>query len=239
MSSEIKNEAKSSFTEIEGIKETIGFFKKYQNYFLIALGAIAVGALAYMFLGKKKDASNMLKAVPKLQSAASYLAQDSLELALKGNSDLEGLEKIIKKNGNNAIGKEARYYAAVAYLRQGNNKKALELLDDAGGFGPHLNAKRLCLMGDAKSQMGVDSTGTVTNKKDAESAISYYKEAADQLPEDGSSGHYLYKAANLAEVLGNIEEAKKLLAKIIDTYIDDTQLQKDAQKMAAKLGVIK
>ncbi len=242
MAEDLKNEKIDStvakvgtkLTEIEGISGTISFFKKYQLYFLIPIAAILLFVLYNQFFSKKTDIAKELKADNAIGMNGQYISQDSFDVALNGGTNGEGLLSIIKKNKGNMTGKTASMEAATAYLKSNRPKDALKLLEDATGFGKQINARRLCMMGDAKSSIGTEN-GKVDNKI-CEDACNYYEKAANEFPEDEMSALYLQRAGELYEKIGKINDAKKVFLKIKEKYPFYPQIA-EVEKSLGKVGV--
>jgi predicted negative regulator of RcsB-dependent stress response len=248
MAEEIKNEnqentgKKSILSEVEGIDGITNFFKKYQNFFYIGIIAILLGVIAYTFLGKKSNPTKELQAdAQTLQMIESYTnpqspKKDSADLVLNGFENNAGLLSIIKKNPETVAANMARLQAAVAYLKTDRPKDALKMLESAKGFGPQVNAKRMFLIGDAKSEMATEKEPT--NTKLADEAIDAYEDAANTLPGDVLSANYLLRAAYLQEKIGKMDAAKKTLLKIKDKYPESIPVKNgEVEKSLAKLGV--
>jgi tetratricopeptide (TPR) repeat protein len=242
MAEDLKNEkiestvekASTKLTDIEGISGTINFLKKYQLYFLIPIAAILLFVLYNQFFSKKTDVAKELKADNAINMNSQYISQDSFDIALNGGANGEGLLSIIKKNKGNITGKTASMEAAIAYLKSNRPKEALKLLEDATGFGKQINARRLSLIGDAKSSIGTEN-GKVDNKV-CEDACGYYEKAANEFPEDEMSALYLQRAGELYEKIGKREEAKKAFVKIKEKFPTYPQIA-DVEKSLGKLGV--
>jgi outer membrane protein assembly factor BamD (BamD/ComL family) len=208
-----ENEAKDVVTktsllhENETLQGVVGFFKKYQIYFGLAIAAVLLFIVYQQFFGKKVNPAKELNAERTMQGPLFNMSRDSFDIALNGDSASEGLLNIIKKNSGSKIADQARLQAAICYLKTAKPKEAIKMLEKASGFGKQINARRLSLLGDAQSEVGTEN-GTV-NKKICEDAISYYEKAANEFSEDDLAGAYLFKAAELQYKIGNADAAKK------------------------------
>jgi tetratricopeptide (TPR) repeat protein len=227
----------SKINEVEGLAGVMNFFKKYQNYFFIGIIAILLGVIAYTFFGKKANPKKDAQSFASMQFALSAMSKDSFELALNGDGTNPGLLAVIKKASGTSTEKIARMEAAKCYLQTDKPQLAFKMLEDADGFGKQINARRLSLMGDAKSELATGSEPT--NVKLAQEAIDYYEKAANQFPEDTYSANYLFRAAQLSEKIGKNEDAKKTYFKIKEKYTDNTAVIRDVEKYLGKLGVEK
>ncbi len=226
----------SKLNEIEELQGVAQFFKKYQNYIFIGLGAIALGIIGYMFLGKKGDPIRAVKNDAALQEATQYLKQDSFDIALNGSGGSIGLLQIIKKSSGTSTEKIARVEAAMCYLRKGQPKDAIKMLKEATGFGKQVNARRLSLLGDATSELA--TTTDAVNSKLAEEAIDYYQSAANEFSDDASGAAYLFKAGQLQEKMNKLDDAKKTYTTIKEKYAENEAVMNEVEKYLGKLGVI-
>jgi tetratricopeptide (TPR) repeat protein len=229
------NAATTAIGENQELQAVTTFFKKYQNFIFIGLGAIALGVIAYMFLGKKGDPIRALKNDASLMESAQYLGQDSFDIALNGSGGNIGLLQVIKKSSGTTTEKIARIDAAMCYLRKGQPKDAIKMLKEATGFGKQINARRLSLLGDATSELATETA--TTNNKLAEEAIDYYKDAANEFTDDASSAVYLFKVAQLQEKLNKLDDAKKTYTTIKEKYSENEAIMNDVEKYLGKLGV--
>jgi tetratricopeptide (TPR) repeat protein len=234
------NKVQSAIAENTELQSVVSFFKKYQNYIFIGLGVIALGVLAYMFLGKKGDGAKAMKYDLALRQGSYYASLDSVgawNMALDGdNKDFIGLKNIIKKASGTSTEKLARVQAAVCYLKKNQPKDAIKMLESANGFGKQLNARRLFLMGDANAILAFENNGT--NAKFLNEAVSKYKAAANEFPEDLSGASYLKRAVEALDKANKPEEAKEICLKIKEKYVENEEVITSIDKYLAKYGVI-
>jgi tetratricopeptide (TPR) repeat protein len=221
--------------QVPAAEQVVQFFKKYQLWFIVG-GLAILGLVAWMLLRGGKDNKKEMTAQRDLAVAKSYADADSFGWALKGDtSGSKGLETIIKNNSGTQAAKEASLTAGYAYLSQGDTKKAIASLENAGGFGPSIEARRLSLLGDAWSTQG--TAGGTVNKSDCSKAIGYYEDAVDAFADDdNNAAFYLFKAAQLFEVMGDNAKAKEAYLKIKDKYSSTVQASQ-VEKYLGKLGV--
>jgi tetratricopeptide (TPR) repeat protein len=225
----------SSLNENEALQNVTGFFKKYQNYIGIGLLAVA-GVIVYFTVFKKKpNPTKELNAEKMMEYPKYNISRDSFNIALNGDTIGPGLLDIIKKNKGTMLANQAMVQAAVCYLQTDRPKDALKYLEDAGSnFGKQGNARKLSLIGDAKSELATENN-TVNNKL-CEEAITYYEKAANEFKDDAMSASYLFKAAQLNELIGKLDAAKKIYVSIKDNY-PDYQDMPTIEKYLGKLGV--
>ncbi len=225
----------SSLNENEALQGVTSFFKKYQNYIGIGLLAIA-GVIVYFTVFKKKsNPTKELNAERTMQYPLYNISRDSFNIALNGDTTGPGLLDVIKKNKGTKLADQAMIHAAICYLQTDRPKEALKYLEDAGNdFGKQGNARKLSLIGDAKSELATENN-TVNNKL-CEEAISYYEKAANEFKADVMSASYLFKAAQLNELIGKLDAAKKIYLGIKDSY-PEYQDMATIEKYLGKLGV--
>jgi tetratricopeptide (TPR) repeat protein len=225
----------TSLSENESLQSVMGFFKKYQNYIGIALLAVAAVIVYFTVFKKKPNPTKELNAEKTMQYALYNISRDSFNIALNGDTTGPGLLDIIKKNKGTQLANQAMVHAAVCYLKTSKPKDAIKYLEDAGsGFGKQVNARKLSLLGDAKSDLGTENN-TINNKL-CEEAISYYEKAANEFKDDAMSASYLFKAAQLNELIGKFDAAKKIYVNIKETY-PEYQDMPLIEKYLGKLGV--
>ncbi|UII21809.1 tetratricopeptide repeat protein [Fulvivirga ligni] len=192
----------------------------------LVLGVVAVAVLvvAGFFGFKYYKTSQNEKAQSEMFQAVYYFENDSLNLALNGDGNSLGFLDIIDEYGITDAANLAHYYSGAAYLKQGNYDEAIAQLKDFGADDLLIQAKAYALIGDAYMQ-----------KKDFESAASYFKKAADYKPNKYFTPGYLLKAAIAYEKSNNIEAAKESYTEIIEKYWESAQVQQ-AKKYKARLG---
>jgi tetratricopeptide (TPR) repeat protein len=220
--------------ENESIQQVAGFFRKYQMYIGIAIAAVLLFILYKQFFGTKQNPAKEMAAERALQNPMFHMSRDSFDIALNGDSTGEGFLKIISKNKGTKIANQARMEAAICYLKTNRPKEAVKMLEEAGGFGKQINARRLSLLGDAKSDIGTENG--VINKKICEEAIGYYEKAAGSFSDDDLSAAYLLKSGELYIKIGDLAAAKKVFINLREKYPDFQQMGQ-VDKELGRLGV--
>src|SRR5688500_17455590 len=112
------------------VERAKNFWSRYSRPVMIASAAIillAGGYLAYKYLVKEP---NEKKATEALFKAEEYFRMDSMRLALNGDGQFPGLEKVISQYGGTEAGNMARFYAGTIYLKQGDLARASKYLGD-------------------------------------------------------------------------------------------------------------
>lgn len=209
------------------IAKVKGFWEKYSKPLMIVsllLIAVIGGWYGYQhFIVKPKED----KAVEAMFRAEEYFRNDSLTLALNGDGQNLGFEKVADKFSGTKAGELAEYYAGTCHLRLNNYEKAVKYLKGFSSNSDLIQARAYKMLGDAYAEQGKN-----------EDALSSYKKAARQFAkDDGNSPDYLFTAAYFADrVLKNKEEAISLYKEIKEKFPSSTQAV-DADNFLAQLGV--
>ncbi len=198
------------------------FFRK-NNTLLLVIGGVLLAAIAgfvgYRFYmdGKEKDAQRALYGV------VYNFEADSLALALKGSGGNEGLLNIADNYGGTDAANLAHFYAGVALLKEGNLDEAIQHLKSFSSSDLLVQARAQSLLGDAYME-----------KNEAETAISYYKKAADYKTNQYFTPAYLLKLGLAYEIVNKHKEAASAYKKIVDDFPMATEVM-NAKKY---LGVV-
>lgn len=209
------------------IAKVKGFWEKYSKPLMIVSVLLIVvigGWYGYQhFVVKPKEE----KAVEAMFRAEEYFRNDSLALALNGDGQNLGFEKVADKFSGTKTGELAEFYAGTCHLRLNNFEKAVKYLKGFSSSSDLIQARAYKMLGDAYAELGKN-----------EDALSSYKKAAHQFPkDDGNSPDYLFTAANFADrVMKNKEEAISLYKEIKEKFPTSTQAV-DADNYLAQLGV--
>jgi len=209
------------------IAKAKGFWEKYSKPLMIVSVLLIVvigGWYGYQqFIVKPKEE----KAVEASFRAEEYFRMDSLKLALNGDGQNLGFEKIADKFSGTKTGEMASLYAGTCHLRLNNFEKAVKYLKDFSSSSELVQARAYKLLGDAYAELGRN-----------EDALSSYKKAAREFVKDeANSPDYLFTAAYFADrVMKNKEEAIKLYKELKEKF-PRSQQAIDADNYLAQLGV--
>lgn len=189
---DIENESPLSKTE-----QFIDKNKKSITY--VVAGLIIIVALYFIY---KKSYIGPLEeeAHQEMFMAENYFAKDSFKLALNGDGQYPGFIKIIEDYGSTNAGNLAHYYAGVSYLHLNDFENAIKYLSDYSTDDPLLYAAAKGALGDANLELGK-----------LDDAISNYKKAAYDKPNQFSSPFYLMK-------LGFVYEKQEKWDKALEIY---------------------
>lgn len=177
----------------------------------IAAGVTAIVLAVFAYQKYVAEPAN-IEAGNEAAQAIKWFEQDSLQLALEGNSASLGLIDIIDEYGSTPTGKSANYYAGMAYLQMGDFENAIAYLDDYKKGDVVLSAMALGGIGDAFMELGQD-----------DDALDYYMKAAKTTNNNFTTPMFLQKAAMVNQMQGNNVKALKLYQRIADEYPDSRQ----------------
>ena len=216
----------------EGANKAEDFVAKNQKGIFVIVGLAALVALAYLgynnFIAEPKaeEAMNEMYSSQKyFDEAVTGSNKDSLyTLALTGGGGKLGLVDIVDQYGSTPAGNLANYYAGMAYLNTKDYTNAVKYLADFNTDDAVLGPIAKGGMGDAFVQLN-----------QLEDAFDYYEKAIAVSSNDYTTPMYLFKAANVAQALGNNSKALEYFqriktdfatsdqAKNIDTFIGRTE----------------
>jgi TolA-binding protein len=194
---------------------------------LIALGILVVvigGFIAYRTLVTEPNEAKSSEAMFRAQD---YFQEDSIRLALNGDNLNPGFLKIIDRFSGTKAANLAHFYAGSCYIKMGDFTKAAKELKDFSTDSKQIQARALCLLGDAYSELG---------KK--EDAAEQYSKAGKMFDKDDyNSPEYLFRAGYLYESLGKNKDAIEMY-KIIKEKYSKSERGFDIDKYLARLGVV-
>jgi tetratricopeptide (TPR) repeat protein len=204
-----------------------GFWENYSRPILY--GSIAIIVVLGGWFGYQKFylQPQEAKAADAIWHAQQYFEMDSIALALNGDGQFPGFEKVASNYGGTKTGKLAKFYAGVCYLKLKNFNKAVSNLEDFSTDAKEIQAIAYARLADAYSEL---------NKN--EDAIKYYDKAGHYYPEQESlSAENLFRAGLKSEVLGKNEDAIKYYKEIKEKY-SRTDRGYQIDKYLARLGVV-
>jgi TolA-binding protein len=204
----------------------INISKKNQQLIIYMLVGGLIAAAAIIGYNELYQKPRETKAADAMFTAESYFFQDSSNLVLNGDGASKGVLYIIKQYGGTKAANIAKFYAGVSYFKLGNFNKSIEYLKDFSTNAKQIQAIAYGTLGDAYSEL----------KKNTE-ALDYYKKAGTHFPEDEAiSAEYLFREAQLQEVLGKNDEAVAIYKDIKAKY-PKTEIGLNADKFIFKLKV--
>lgn len=199
-------------------------FEKNQKVIIGAIVAVVVLVGGYFGYQQFIQKPNEEKAANALFSAERWFEVDSLNYTLNGDGQHPGALNVIKKYDGTKAGNLAHYYAGMSYLRTGDAKKAIEMLEKFKGEGTPLEFLAYGALGDAYME-----------SNNAAKGIELYKKAAGNDKDNYTSPLYLFRAGLASEQAGKTDEAKKIYLEIKSKY-PYSQQARDIDKYLARLG---
>lgn len=196
---------------------------KLFSYIIIGIIVIVGG-----FIGIKKlvIAPKQVEASSQMYMAEQYFEQDSFNLALNGDGNYLGFLDIIDEYKITRAGKLANYYAGISYLQLGQYEDAIDYL---GKF----NLDDEMILPIAKGAMG----DAYAELEDDDKAIEFYLKASKVKKNEFTSPIYLFKAGQLLESKGKIQQALDAYNTIKNDYPESTearQIQKFIERAESK-----
>lgn len=181
------------------------FFKNNQKTIEWVLIAIAVIVCAILAVNKWYITPAKQEAQAQMFPAEQKFAAGEFETALNGDGNILGFAQIAQQYGSKA-GKSVWLYAGICNLQLGNNAEAIEFLKKYKTSDKIMAGRALCATGDAYANLG-----------DNAQAFAYFKKAA-AVDDNAYAAGYIFKAALMAEEMGNTKEALDLYQQIKDKY---------------------
>jgi TolA-binding protein len=212
--------------EIPGLEKVKGIWdanRKPITYVGLGLLALILGWFGYSkFIKEPKQA----QANEAIWHAEDYFAKDSIKLALNGDGQFAGFEKVAKNFSGTETGNRAKYLAGVCALKLGDFKKAIEHLEGFSTNAKEVQALAYARLADAYGETGKN-----------EDAIKYYLKAVSEFPEQETIGsESLFLAANKCEILKKKDDAIKYFKQLLNDY-PNSEKGRQAEKYLARLGV--
>lgn len=211
--------------KLEGIEHWV---EQNPKVVLTALGVLVLVVGAFFgfryYISSQDDLAqkDMFQAVRYFEKYVDT-ANDSLNLALKGDGNNLGFEQIIDDYPWTPAANLANFYAGTITLKQGKFPLAILYLEEFKSDDLLVQARAYSLLGDAHMEL-----------KQYEDAAKYYSKASDYKPNKFFTPTYLMKAALAFEKLNQNDKAKAAYQKIIDEYWDSAEFQ-NARKYKARL----
>ncbi|WP_299818507.1 tetratricopeptide repeat protein [uncultured Pontibacter sp.] len=197
------------------------FVKKNKTKLLGVFAAIAAIVVAG-FLWYNYKSSRNVEAQNAMFQAVYYFEADSLNKALNGDGQYQGLLAIADEYSGTDAGNLANFYAGVALLKEGKFAEAQSRLEEFSSDDYLLQARAYSLTGDALLEQG----------KSKEAADMYMK-AANHNANEYFSPQYLMKAGIAYESDNNFSAAAQAYDKIITDFAASTEVA-EAKKYKAR-----
>lgn len=189
------------------LTKTEQFIENNQKILVAAVIGIIVVVGGYLGYKKLYLAPLENEAHQEMFMAEQYFAKDSFNLALNGDNLNAGFLKITEEYSSTSAGNLASYYAGICYLNLGKFEQAVEYLEDFSTEDKLLFPVSQGATGDAYLELG-----------NLDEALSFYRKAADKMPNDFTTPIYLMKAGFVLEKLNRWEEALSTYKRIEKEY---------------------
>ena len=209
----------------EKLSNTEDYIEKHKNVVFSAVGVILILVIGYFLFGYYVRTQNHKAEVDMFQ-AIFYYEADSLNKALNGDGNNYGFLDIIDTYPLTKAADLAHYYCGSIYLKQGDFDDAISMLSKFKAKDIAVQPRAYSLIGDAYMQKG-----------DAKTAVTFYKKAAEYMPNEYLTPQYLEKEAAAYESLKDYESASKCYGEIIDKFYGSSQYQ-NALKQKARLDAL-
>ncbi len=220
-------EVKAGDDASQVIARAKGFWEKFSKPIIYVGGALIVILGAYYGYKKLYAEPREEKAADAIWHAQQYFAQDSLALALNGDGQFAGFEKVAKNYSGTKAGNLAKFYAGVCALRLNDFKKAETYLKDFKTDSKEIQAIAYSRLADVYAELGKKSE-----------AVDMYVKAGHYFPEqEGLCAENLFRAAMLSETLGKNDDAIKYYKEIKEKY-PKTDRGYQVDKYLARLGSV-
>jgi tetratricopeptide (TPR) repeat protein len=212
----------------EVYSKTEGFIednKKRLSLVVLAVIVVVGGYLAY----KKLVIGPMeIEAQSMMFKAEQYFEQDSLKLAIEGDSEGNyGFLDIVDEYSGTKAANLAHYYLGICYRNTGEYEYAIEELNSFSSDDVIISAVALGAIGDCYSELN-----------DTEQAISYYEKAAKKNVNNLTSPVYLFKAGLAYEDIQDYAAAETKYNAIKANYPDSREAQ-NIEKYIARVEALK
>lgn len=168
---------------------------------VIAFIAIVLSVKQFYFEPREAKAHEAM-----FQSVLAF-EKDSMDLALNGNDEFDGLLAVIDNYGSTEAGNLACAYAGLAYYEKGEYESAKNYLSK-------FSANDVLLAPAVTAAIG----NALVNMDNAAEAVKYFEKAAKEAANEVFSPLYLIKAANVYEKLGDKAAALRVYEQIKKEY---------------------
>jgi tetratricopeptide (TPR) repeat protein len=195
----------------------------------ITIAAVAIFAIVAGYIGYIKFYQEPLEAEAQqeIYHAQRLFEADSLNEAVNGFNEKPGFLDIAADYSSTEAGNLANYYAGVCFLRLGQFKEAIEVMDDFHTNNPVLEVIAKGSIGDAFMELD-----------QKEEALSYYKKAVAINTNDYVVPFYLLKAGLVAEEMEDYSAANEFYTRIktdFGTTRQGTDIERYISRTEAKL----
>ncbi len=201
----------SKVDELDQLTSTENFIDKYKKPIIIGAGAVVViilGIVGYQKLiaGPHEDESKEV-----YWNAFYEFEQDSLNTAITGNENFDGMEDIANDFAGTSGGDIANYTLGVAAMRNADFQSAIDYFDECNFEDVVVGSILRGLKGDCYVELD-----------DFQAAAEEFEKAASWEENEFTTPMYLKKAGLAYEALGDNSNALTVYQKIKDNWMSNT-----------------
>lgn len=217
-----KSKKQTKPDELENLTATESFIDKYKN--ILIIGGISIVVIVLGIIGYQKFISQPHEEESReaYWNAFYELERDSLNLAVTGNENFDGMEDIADEYAGTSGGNIATYSLGIHAMENGEFEEAIEYFDDVDFDDIMMGSMVIGLKGDCYVELD-----------DYESAIDMFEEAAEREANMFTTPMFLKKAGLAYEALGQNGEALAAYQKIKDDWYESEEA-KDIEKYIAR-----
>lgn len=219
-----KKKTEAQQEELDQLTSTERFIDRYKKPLIIGGSAIVVIVLGIVGYQKLVAEPHEEESLDAYWNAFYEFENDSLNLAVTGNENFDGMEDVADEYDGTSGGDIAHYTMGIAAMKNGDFESALESFESCGFEDVVLGSMVIGLQGDCYVELD-----------DYESAVDRYEEAASREENEFTTPMYLKKAGLAYEALGKNDDAREAYQKIKDNWENSTEGQ-DIEKYLARVG---
>src|SRR6187402_549844 len=194
--------------------QTGKFVRENQKSLTFIISAIVALVVIYFVYQNVYLRPRETQAADQMHVAQDFWAKKDWDKAIKGDAGYPGFEKILNDYSNTKAANLAYYYLGVAYLNQGEYRKAVDNLTNYRGDDSMIAAEALGSTGDAYVEL-----------KDYDKAATYFKKAVDKSKNKFLSPIYLKKLGLVYEAASDSKSAAEAYKSIKTDYPESAEAQ--------------
>ncbi len=198
-----KSNKETKADELDQLTGTESFIDKYKKAFIIGGAAIVVVVLGIIGYQKLVVEPNEIASQDAYWNAFYDFQNDSLNAAVAGTNEYEGMEAVASEYGGTSGGDIANYSLGIAAMKNGSYDEAIGYFDECDFDDVVLGSMTIGLKGDCYVEMG-----------ELDKAVDLFEKAAQREENVYTTPMYLMKAGLTHEKLGDNQSAVTAYEKI-------------------------
>lgn len=202
-----KNKKEPVVVQKVNLTSTESFIDKYKKTLLIGGGTLIVLILVIIGYQKLIGEPKEEKSKEAYWNAFYEFENDSLDLAISGNSNFEGMEEVASSYSGTSGGNIANYTIGISKMEKGEFAEAITFFNKCKFKDVMIANIVIGLKGDCEVEQG-----------NYDAAAKYFEQAANREKNDYTSPMFLKKAGLVYEKLGKNDKAVKIYQNIKDNY---------------------